>query len=74
MRLAIDPAFIGRLTANGLFDFIECSDSLERFGIECIRPSGVQLVNLSPRVSPTRCFDYACGFVNGLIAAVGIGL
>ncbi len=48
---------------DNLFALIQCADSLECFGVESVRSSCVQLVYLSPRMSPTCCFDYALDFI-----------
>jgi hypothetical protein len=74
MRLAIDPTFVRWLASDVLLELIQCANSLDRLGVEGIRPRRMKLVELSSRVRPTGRFGNAPRFVYRLIAAVGVGL
>ncbi len=74
MCLPVRLSLIGRLAPDRFLDLVQRADTLQRLGVQGIRPRGMQFIELSPSMCPAGCFGYPPGFVNRLVSAIGIGL
>ncbi|VVE58437.1 hypothetical protein PHO31112_05319 [Pandoraea horticolens] len=74
LLLPLGLSGIGWLAPNLVLDTVQRTDALQRLGIQGIRPCGMQVVELAPRMRPARSFDDIAALANLLVAAIGIGL